>query len=82
MCNIMYFGHLTNFTLVLTLLYQSLSTMLSLIALFHPGHSCFMPLFPSSIHSHGHGSINGHGHDRIHGAPAKEKEKKRNGHDC
>ena len=63
--------------------------MLSLIALFHPGNSCFMPRFPSSIHGHGHGSIHGHGHDRIHqhghdcihGAPAKDKEKERNGHD-
>eukprot|EP00979_Chaetoceros_neogracilis_P005748 scaffold1075_cov246-Chaetoceros_neogracile.AAC.5 len=45
MCNIMYFGHLTNMTLVLALFYQCLSTMLSVIALFHPGHSWFMPRF-------------------------------------
>lgn len=42
MCDIMYFGHLTNITLILTWLYQCLSTFLSILAFFRPHHGLFL----------------------------------------
>ena len=56
MCNIMYFGHLTNITLILTLCYQCLSTFLSFWGLFWRRHSWFLPLF--HVHSPKKGNAN------------------------
>ena len=69
MCNVMYFGHLTNITLVLTLCYQCLSTLLSFLGFVSSccwtRHSWFLPLFHHSnaggAKSNANASANAHG---------------------
>jgi hypothetical protein len=41
MCNLLYFGHLTNVTLIMTWTYQCLSTFLSTVAWLRPKHWMF-----------------------------------------
>ena len=59
MCNVMYFGHLTNITLILTLCYQCLSTSLSFLGLVWRRHSWFLPMF----HYHSPKKDNAHDSD-------------------
>ncbi|GFH48081.1 hypothetical protein CTEN210_04557 [Chaetoceros tenuissimus] len=51
--NVMYFGHLTNITLILTLTYQVMATLLSILAIFHKDNSMFSPKYKNSRKSDG-----------------------------
>lgn len=52
--NVMYFGHLTNITLILTLTYQVMTTLLSILAIFYKDNSIFSPTYKKSRNGDGY----------------------------